>query len=345
MPRESQVVPFAPLPQGLAPAVQLALGKYLFFDPSLSGDREISCASCHMPERAWTDGRQLALGYPGNLHFRNTPTLLNAAFQPLYYWDGRLGNDLSTVVRDHISEAYFMNADGALAIERLKNKPQIVALFQEAFRGEPTYGRILDSVAAYVRSLVSPPTPYDRYVAGDAAALSTEARLGLSIFQGKGGCSACHSGLILADGQDHNLGVPTNPAVFQEPLRHVVFRYFMRTHGVPNYKNLREDPGVYAMTKKREDWGKFRTPSLREVGRTAPYMHNGIFSTLEEVVEFYNRGGGDDPNKDPALVPLNLTPAERAALATFLKTLSSDPVPVEVPLLAIPQVTRLGQGN
>lgn len=320
----------------------VALGKYLFFDKSLSGDRDSSCATCHMPDRAWADGRELSLGYPGNLHFRNTPTLLNAAWQPLYFWDGRLGDDLPTVVREHISEAHLMNADGRLVVERMKQKPQMVALFLEAFGGEPSYGKVLDAVAAYVSTLVSSPSPYDRYLAGDEDALSPEARLGLEIFEGKGGCAACHSGPLLAAGDYHNLGVPTNQEIFQDPLRHIVFRRFFRLLGMPNYRNLREDPGLYALTKEDGDWGLFRTPSLREVGQTGPYMHNGIFGTLEEVVEFYNQGGGNSPNKDPLLSPLNLTDQEKAALVAFLRSLDSEPVAVEVPEEVISQITRLG---
>ena len=342
MPAESQVTPFAPLPVQPASAAMVALGKYLFFDQSLSGDRDSSCATCHMPDKAWADGRMLSLGYPGNLHFRNTPTLLNAAYQSLFYWDGRLGDDLPTVVRDHLAEAHMMSVDGRLVIERMKQKPQMVELFQEAFGGEPTYGRVLNAVAAYVFTLVSPPSPYDRYLAGDGSALSTEAQLGLQIFEGKGGCAACHSGPLLADGEYHNLGVPTNPEIFQDPLRHIVFRRFFRTLGVPNYRNLREDPGLYALTEMDDDWGKFRTASLREVDRTPPYMHNGILETLEDVVEFYNQGGGDDPNKDSLLAPLGLTEQEKAALVAFLVSLSSEPVAVQVPEEVISQITILG---
>jgi cytochrome c peroxidase len=296
-----------------------------------------------MPDKAWADGRQLSLGYPGNLHFRNTPTLLNAAFQPLYYWDGRLGDDLPTVVRDHISEAHMMNADGRLVVERLKEMPQMVALFQQEFGGEVSYGKVLNAVAAYVSTLVSPPSPYDNYLAGDSGALSTEAQSGLKIFEGKAGCAACHGGVRLSDGEDHNLGVPTNPEIFQDPLRHIVFRRFFRMLGVPNYSNLREDPGLYALTEKDEDWGKFRTPSLREVGRTAPYMHNGMLGTLEEVVAFYNQGGGEDPNKDSLLAPLNLSASEQGALVAFLESLSSEPVAVEVPEEVQQQITVLGE--
>lgn len=342
MPIESQVEPFAPLPGEPPSTAMVSLGRYLFFDQSLSGDRDSSCATCHIPGKAWADGRELSLGYPGNLHFRNTPTLMNAAYQPLFYWDGRLGDDLPTVIRDHISEAHMMNADGRLVVERMKQKPQMVALFQEVFGDEPSYGKVLDAVAAYVSTIVSSANAYDRYQAGDNGALSSEAQLGLEVFKGKGGCTACHGGSMLTDGDFHNLGVPTNPEIFEEPLRHIVFRRYFRTLGVPNYRNLREDPGLYALTEQEEDWGKFRTPSLREVGRTAPYMHNGILSTLEDVVEFYNNGGGENANRDSLLATLNLTEQESAALVAFLESLSSEPIAVELPQEVISQITVLG---
>ncbi len=320
-------------------AVQVALGKYLFFDNALSGDQKLNCASCHQPDQAWTDGLALSIGYPGSLYFRNTPTLLNVSDKGLLYWDGRLdGNDLPTVIRDHIAEAHFMNADGLLVVERLNQKPQYVELFRAAYGGRPSYGRILNAVAAYVGSLYSPPSAYDRYLAGDTGALSGKAQIGLALFEGKAGCAACHSRPLLSDGQYHNLGVPENPDIFTEPLRHITFRRFFRTLGVSNYANLEADLGLAALTQDVSERGYFVTPSLREVARTAPYMHNGIFATLEEVVTFYNAGGGEGSE----LSPLNLTQVEQAALVAFLESLSGDLPLVEVPDVPAYQLTILG---
>jgi cytochrome c peroxidase len=301
----------------------------------------------------------LSKGYPATLYFRNTPTLLDAAAQPTLYWDGRFASDdLESLVRDHITEAHFMNADGQLVVERLKQKPQYEELFQATLGGEPSFGRMLKAVATYVGSLTSPPGPYDRYLAGESNALSPEAQRGLALFEGQAGCARCHNGPLLSDGEFHNLGVPENPAIFQEPLRHITFRRFFRTLGVPNYRNLHQDVGLYALTGADEDWGRFRTPSLRTVAFTAPYMHNGVFATLEEVMGFYNQGGGDDPNgstglttggstglttgKDPMLVPLNLTDEEVAALVAFLKSLSGELMLVEEPEFPGFQLMNLG---
>ena len=321
------------------PAAQVALGKYLFFDDALSGDQKLNCATCHQPDRAWIDGLPLSVGYPGSLYFRNTPTLLNVGDKPLLYWDGRLdGNDLPTVIRDHIAEAHFMNADGLLVVERLNQKPQYAELFRAAYGGGPSYGRMLNAVAAYVGSLYSPPSAYDRYRAGEAEALSAQAQAGLALFEGKARCATCHSGTLFSDGQYHNLGLPQNPDIFDEPLRHITFRRFFRTLGVPDYSKLEVDVGRYALTQDNSDSGYFLTPALREVGRTAPYMHNGIFVTLEEVVAFYNAGGGESSE----LSPLNLTPAEQAALVAFLENLSGELVSVEPPEAPAYQLTILG---
>lgn len=330
MPPESRpplTDPSAKLPD----APKVALGKYLFFDKSLSGDRETSCATCHKPREAFQDGRPLSPGYPSTLYFRNVPTLLNAVAVGNYYWDGRLGDDLDSTIRDHITEAHFMNADGRLMTERVLQKPLYGELFQEVFGGGPSFGKVLNAVGAYVSTLNSGESPYDT---GD---LSPEAAAGQELFEGKAGCSACHSSIpsassglrLFTDADFHNVGVPENSDIFTEAdgLRHITFRRFFRILGVPDYRQLREDIGLMALTEMEEDRGKFRTPSLRDVASTAPYMHNGMFETLEDVVAFYNAGGGDHSNKDPLLKPLNLSAAEQAALVAFLASLSSSEMP------------------
>lgn len=337
--------PLAPLsPLEPPKKEQVELGKLLFFDPRLSGDASISCATCHDPKKGWGDGKPLSTGYPGSEYFRNSQTILNAAHYKRNYWDGRMdGRDLPTLVRDHLTEAHFMQVDGRLFAERLKQVPEYEELFRKAFGGDPSFGRTLNAVAAFVRTIASRNAPLDRYLKGETAALSAEAQAGMRLFQGKAGCIQCHSGALLSDQKFHALGVPENPAVFAEPLRHITFRRFMKTLGVPNYDNLRADVGLYAVTKEPGDRGKLRTPSLREVSLTAPYMHNGVFATLEDVVEFYNRGGGIHPNKSRLLRPLGLTDAEKKALVEFLKSLAGDPVVVEPPRLPEYKLRTLGK--
>lgn len=335
----------APLPPLEPPKrEQVELGQLLFFDPRLSGDASISCATCHDPKKGWGDGKPLSTGYPGSEHFRNSQTILNAAYYKRNYWDGRMdGRDLPTLVRDHLTEAHFMQVDGRLFAERLKQVPEYEELFRKAFGGEPSFGRTLNAVAAFVRTIVSRNAPLDRYLGGETAALSDAAQEGMRLFQGKAGCIQCHSGALLSDQRFHALGVPENPSLFAEPLRHITFRRFLKTLGTPNYDNLREDVGLYAVTKEQGDRGKFRTPSLREVSLTAPYMHNGVFATLEDVVEFYDRGGGIHPNKSRLLRPLGLTDGEKKALVEFLKSLAGDPVVVEPPRLPEYKLRTLGK--
>ena len=168
---------------------------------------------------------------------------------------------------------------------------------------------------------------------------------GYLLFTGKAGCVQCHHGPLLSDGKSYALGVPTNTAIFAEPERHITFRRFMRTIGVGNCEHLRQDIGVGCVTKIAEDQGKFRTPSLREVARTAPYMHDGSLETLEAVVAFYNKGGGMGERTSDRLKPLSLSDQEQADLVDFLKHLSSPEqgVQQETPTLPEYELRELGK--
>lgn len=339
-PQEASTVPFAEPPKTFDNDAEVLLGKYLFFDPRLSADASISCASCHQPDKAWTDGKALSDGYPGTLYFRNTPTLYNLTYAPYAYWDGRLegANDMGTVVRDHITEAHFFQADGRLVVERLKQTPEYVQLFNDAYEKGPSFGRMLNAVSAYVLSLNSGASPYDRFTTGNASALSPEAQAGLELFNGKANCVACHSGATFSDYNFYNLGVPENPEIFNDPLRHITFRRFFRTLGLPNYRNTFTDVGLLAVTQDEADRGAFRTAPLRENSLTAPYMHNGMFATLEDVVRFYNAGTASTP-------PLGLSDAEILQIVAFLESLTGEQPTVEP--LEIPgyQLRNLGDNQ
>lgn len=321
---------------------QAALGRRLFFDPRLSGDGSMSCATCHKPDAGWADGLPLSIGYPGSLYFRNTPTVLNAAHGAYSYWDGRLpAADLPTVVRDHLTEAHFLQLDGRLGIERLRQIPEYEEGFKKAFGGVPGYGKILNAVAAYLKTLRSKNIPFDRFLAGEESALSADAKTGMDLFKGRAGCIRCHSGGMLSDGRFHATGAPENPDVFATPERHITFRRFLKTLGVSDYATLREDIGRSAVTKEPQDRNAFRTPTLRELTRTAPYMHNGTFKSLDDVVEFYNRGGGKENRA--GLKPLGLSSREKKALVEFLKSLSGDEVLDDPGLSPMYQVRTLGK--
>ena len=331
-PPESVLQPFAPVP-GKAPTdAQLALGKSLFFDRRLSGNNSLSCASCHAPGRAFTDGQPVSRGYTSTELFRNAPTLLNVVFAKSLYWDGRMaGDDLPSTVRDHLTEAHFMGIDGRLLTERMKQAPAYVEMYRAAYDTEPDFGTTLKAIAAYVGSLVSPAAPFDRYLAGDVAAVRKQAAAGWRLFKGKAGCVRCHPPPLFTDHGFHNLGLTTDAALLDVPERHIAFRRFFRTLGVADYRTLRSDAGRYVVSMQEPDRGRFRTPSLREVGRTAPYMHDGRLPSLADVIDFYNRGGTS--GQTSGLGPLALTDPEKQALIAFLETLSTEPVPVETPVL------------
>ncbi len=313
-------------PSAQTPETKEELGRLLFHDGRLSGDGSTPCVSCHKPNESFTDGEPLSGGYSrGSLHFRNAPTLINASKMPVYYWDGRFSRgDLASVVRDHIAEAHFMNLDGRLLIERMRQIPEYERGFIQAFGSEVSYGKALNAIVAYLETLESSEdNPYLRFRTGDRSTLSAQAQRGLQLFEGKAGCVGCHSGELLSDGDFHALGAPDNDSIFAEPLRHITFRRFFRTLGVSEFVAMRDDPGLFALTQDEDDRGKFRTPSLLEVARTAPYMHGGALPTLRDVVEFYNEGGGVSPNKDATLSPLRLTESEIDDLETFLRSLAS----------------------
>lgn len=342
LPAEAVLEPFMALPGDPASDAQIALGKHLFFDSRLSGNNSLSCASCHQPQNAFTDGEALSRGYPSTNYFRNTPTVYNTVFADHLYRDGRMdGGDMSTLVRDHIAESHFMSMDGRLMVERINQIPAYVELYNEAFGSGPGYGSTLRALAAYVHSLNSLSTPYDAYLAGDESALTGDVAAGRELFEAN--CSGCHSGALLSDGEFHNTGVTTDVSMFEDPERHLTFRRFFRILGTPNYRSLNEDVGLYAMTLDEADWGKFRTPSLREVARTAPYMHNGSLATLEEVVRFYNGGGGE--RQTAGLEALNLDDTQVGQLVAFLESLSSDLPAVAEPVLPDYEIVSLGSGE
>jgi len=332
-----------PLPEPKFNAAQADLGRYFFFDVRMSGDAALSCASCHDPAKGWGDGKPLSTGYPASEYFRNSPTLINATLKNRFMWDGRLdGSDAGTLVRDMMTEAHTMNMDGRLAQERVKQVPEYVAMWQTAVKkgDDPNGMRIFNIIGEFVKSLRSKNAPIDKFLKGDASALSAEAKAGYDVFNGKGNCVACHNGPVGSDGKLHRTGVPENPAVTAEPLRHITMLRHFSTSGMPNYMNTHTDVGSYAITKNPKDKGKFATPSIRDLKYTAPYMHNGMFATLDEVIDFYDKGGG----AGASLKPLGLSSAEKQALKTFLlEGLSGDPVTVEIPKSPAYQARTFGK--
>jgi cytochrome c peroxidase len=337
-----------PLPEVPVPAdnpmseAKVELGKLLFFDQRMSGDGSTSCAICHAPELGWGSDTEISPGYPGTTHWRNSQTVINSAYLPKLFWAGE-SLSLEKQAESAWTGNLAGNLDPVMAEERLWQIPEYVRLFDEVFGAPPNWSDALRAVAAFERTLVTQNVPFDAYGQGDREALSREALRGLTLFQGKANCIACHNGPLFTDNSYHNLGVPRSPLYDSDIKIQISLRYQHLARGVPEeeYRRADQDLGLYYTTKREEDKGKFRTPPLRYVCYTAPYMHNGVFNTLEEVIEFYNQGGGDDPNgstglttgKSPLMKPLGLTGQEKADLAVFLESLCGDEIIVEAPEL------------
>ncbi|MDR2239058.1 MAG: hypothetical protein LBE33_01275 [Zoogloeaceae bacterium] len=338
-------LPAVPVPAGNPMSEdKLRLGRMLFFDPRLSGDASTSCASCHVPRLGWAHNDPLARGYPGHRLWRNHPTVLNAAYRARLMWDGTL-DSLEAQARAAMQAPVEGNGKASMVEMRLRFVPEYVALFRRVFGDEwPQLDHAWEAIAAFERTLVSDPrqVPFDRYLAGEQTALSASARRGLALFQGKAGCIQCHHGALAADETFHALGVPRQPLYDSHPLVQIAVRWQNSQRDAPPalYRGQEEDLGRYYHTRAPDDIGKFRTPTLRELKYTAPYMHNGVFTTLREVVDFFDAGGGAVPNKSPLLKPLGLSEAEKSDLIAFLESLSmtqpllmtAPPLPPTLPL-------------
>lgn len=309
-----------PVPSIKVDAKKAALGKRLFFDPRLSGDSELSCASCHDPEKGFTDGEALSSAYAGANGFRNVPTLINTAHKAAWFHDGRVGTNLNDITRESITETYNMNMDMRLMQERIKQDPVYVKMFKDAGYGEPSNGSVRNAIPEYLKTLISRGAPYD------TGKMNAKAKAGFELFKGKAGCMACHSGDRFTDDKPHNIGTPDNPEIWADPERHITFITFAKFQGIEGYMNMRRDPGAYIRYHDENlmPMNSFMTPTLRELKQTAPYMHNGIFATLKDVVAFKNAGGGEGDKKDKAIKPLNLTEKEQDQLVAFLEALSGD---------------------
>ena len=342
--QEKKFPPLGPLPPVPVPAdnpmsaAKVALGKLLFFDARLSGDASTSCASCHSPESGWGDGGDLSRGYPGTQHWRNSQTILNSAYYAKLFWAGE-STSLEAQAKSAATGNVAGNGDTMMMEERLRQVPEYVGRFREVFGTPwPTIDDAWRAISAFERTIVSKAkdVPFDRYMKGDAKALSEGAKRGLALFQGKAGCVQCHNGALLSDEDYHNIGVPKNPAFEEDPLRQITLRYQHVIRGVPEsvYRKADRDLGLFYTTKREADKGRFRTPSLRELKYTAPYMHNGAFFELDEVIDFYDEGGGQDANKSPLIRKLGLTDEEKEDLLAFLESLSSDePLLMKPPVL------------
>lgn len=298
-------------------AAKIELGKQLYFDPRLSADDTIACASCHDPKKGWSNNAPFATGVRGQVGGRNAPTIINSGYQTRFsFWDGRAAQSgpnshdaLEAQALGPIQNPIEMDMKLDALVEKLNKIDGYRRAFNEVFGSGVTSQGIAQAIAAFERTVNSGNAPYDRFKAGDKSALSETAQLGMKLFFGKANCSACHSGENFSDQGFHNLGLGLEK---------------------PN-----PDLGRYTISKQLGDRGAFKTPTLREIARTGPYLHDGSVETLEAIVELYDKGGFPNPQLDEEMFALKLTPAEKAALVVFLKEgLSSPDYPdVEPPQL------------
>ncbi|WP_298866945.1 cytochrome c peroxidase [uncultured Gimesia sp.] len=271
---------------------KIALGKQLFFDKRLSRDNTISCASCHVPVKGYSNGARFATGFKGQKGGRSSPALINASYNQFQFWDGRAAS-LEDQALGPIANPIEMNLTIKEAIARINAIPGYKQQFQKIFGSEATPDTLAKTLATFERTILSGDAPYDHFKAGDKKALSESAQRGMKLYFGKASCSACHVGPNFTDNAFHNLGVGMNA---KQP-----------------------DTGRKAISKLGGDHGSFKTPGLRDIARSAPYMHDGSLKTLKEVVEYYNKGGTSNEFLDEEIFPLKLTPQEIDDVVTFMK--------------------------
>lgn len=277
-------------------ATEAALGRRLFFDPALSGSGTLACAGCHQPSLGWADGRSRAIGDSGATLALRTPTLIDVAWVPVLGWDGKFRN-LESVAFAPITAADNMDLTEAELIRRLSASTDYRAAFARVFPdGVISRRHVEQALATFERTIVAGDAPFDRWIGGEENAISAAAKRGFDLFNGRAHCASCHSGWAFTDGSFHDIGSATGTDIGRGQL-------------FPTSVKLR-----YA----------FKTPSLRDVARRAPYMHDGSVPTLDAVIALYNRGGIARPSRAEAIGELGLTASDKADLVAFLETLAAD---------------------
>lgn len=309
---ETELKSGGPLPPVPVPAdnpqtpAKIELGKELYFDKRLSADNTVSCATCHDPATGWANHHATDTGIKGQVGKRNSGSIIDAAYLTYQFWDGR-AKSLEEQAVGPIANPIEMGETLDNVVKKLNAVEGYRKQFQEVFGTGVTSDGIAKAIASFERTIVTGPSPYDKYEQGDKKAMSPAAVQGLALFNGKAVCFECHSGPAFSDQSFHNLGVGMEA---KEP-----------------------DLGREKITNDPADRGKFKTPGLRNCAETAPYMHDGSEKTLMDVINLYDRGGVKNPNLDPKVKPLRLTAAEKEDLVAFLEALTG-PVPkIEPPKL------------
>ena len=309
---------------------RIALGRKLYFDTRLSSDGTVSCATCHDVSRGFTDHRNVSEGVGDHLGRRSAPTTLNAALFQSMFWDGRAPTAEEQAKLSILNPIEMGHPDGAAAVKSIEADPSYAALFQKAYGRAPNYEDVGRAIATFERTLIFLDAPFDKYMAGDTSAISPAAQRGLVLFGGKARCVSCHmlnpSNPLGTDNLFHNIGVSARTKNFEDLARKglAAVQQSSDQRALDNLA-LETDLGElgrFIVTRNRGDIGAFKTEQLRNVGITAPYMHDGSLRTLWDVVDHYNKGGETNPYLDGGIEPLNLSEAEIDDLVAFLFTLT-----------------------
>ncbi len=310
--QELTALPVSPYSRDSSLKEMAGLGKYLFFDPRLSGSNQISCASCHEPELGWSNGRTVGIGHDHQLGSRNVPSLFNAWYFKKFFWDGRADSLEQQAVAPISNELEMHEFPGKLE-EELAEIPYYKEKFAQVFgkKAGISLNHIMKAIATYEKTISSRSAAFDLFMIGRYGAMTDQQVWGLHLFRTKARCMNCHNGPMFTDQEFHNIGLS----------------YYGRKF---------EDLGLYKITHKKEDVGKFKTPSLRDVALTRPWMHNGLFDDLQGIVNLYDIGGARTkrkaeqvadtlfPETSPILKPLQLTKEEKEAVVAFLHSISSN---------------------
>ncbi|WP_430432430.1 cytochrome-c peroxidase [Methyloversatilis sp.] len=329
-------LPVMPHPPDNPPtAVRIELGRKLFFDRRLSFNGTMSCGMCHVPDHGFTANElRMAIGNEGATVRRNAPTVLNVGYHPRLFHDGREGELEAQVWGPFLAHNEMANPSIGHVLDKLRTLPDYQGAFERAFDGRgPTVETVGQALASYQRSLVSANSRFDRYRYGsDETALTAQERQGLEVFAGKGRCTTCHAmgeqSALFSDFRYHNTGIGWLRGLPQPLVEVQLVPGLQTTMTAERIDSIGEkvpnDVGRFEITLDPNDRWAYKTPMLRNVALTAPYMHDGSLSTLEAVVDFYDRGGGGAPDQSPLIVPLHLDDDEKTALVAFLKTLTGE---------------------
>lgn len=303
------------LPEVKTDPASVALGKRLFFDPRLSLDETTSCASCHDPRHGYASDQKLSPAVAAGRGFRNVPGLINTIYRQQWGWDGRHAS-LGGMIEEMITDPFALGMDPQLLDQRLAQDETYVTLFAEAGLTPVSTRNARIALIEYLKMLTSRNAPVD------TGMLEPPARRGRELFEGKAGCIRCHNGPMLTDELAHNNGTSSNPEDYREPEIRQALSRAARRAGTGTAEPIETDTGRALVSGNPADEESWITPSLRELSQTGPYMHNGRYASLVDVVEAYYFGESHDPNKDPQLQPLDLSLEEVVDLIAFLEALS-----------------------